>query len=119
MFSGHFAMAVWRSKCPKRNHVARTGGRAHARNITRHAGLLLVARTLRFPLGGFPVFSRAKLEVGDPYYRFLDNLEVVLRVYGRLLSGGMPRIATELSEAVIRSSDHSGPDSRAAGPGDR
>ena len=101
MFDSH--RALWRSKCPKKKSH-RTDGKSH------------VTWTLRFPLGGFPVFSRAKLEVGDPYYRFLDYLEVALRVYGRLLSDGMPRKATELSEAVIRSSDHSGPDSRAAGP---
>ena len=56
---------------------------SYGREVARHTGLLLVARTLRFPLGGFPAFSRAKLEVGDPYYRFLDYLEVVLRVYAQ------------------------------------
>ena len=104
MFDSH--RALWRSKCPKKKSH-RTDGKSH------------VTWTLRFPLGGFPAFPRAKLEVGDPYYRFLDYLEVVPRVYGRLLSDGMPRNATELSEAVIRSSDHSGPNSGAAGPGDR
>ena len=68
--------------------------------------------------GGFPTFSRAKLEVGDPYHRFLDYLEVVLRVRGRLLSEGYGRLRNYL-RPVIRSSDHSGPDYRAARPCDR
>ena len=64
---------------------------SHGREVARTHAISHVARTLRFPLGGFLAFSRAKPEVGDPYYRFLDYLEVVLRVYGRLLSDGRPR----------------------------
>ena len=64
---------------------------SHGREVARCTSLLLIARTLRFPPGGFPAFPRAELEAGDPCRRFSDYLGVVLKVCGRFLSDGRPR----------------------------
>ena len=88
------------------NHIAWTGSCAGAPNIAGRTRLLLIALTLWFSLGDFPPFLRDKLEVGGPFYRFLEYLEVVLRVCDHFLLDGRlqnyPRV-------MIRSSDHSGP----------
>ena len=39
------------------NHIVRTGSCTSAPNIARRTHLLLIARPLWFPLGGFPTFS--------------------------------------------------------------
>ena len=64
---------------------------SHGWEVARTHGLLTRRTDTPVSLGGFLAFSRAKPEVGDPYYQFSDYLEVVLRVYGRLLSDGRPR----------------------------